>query len=105
VIWNSKPYCANIFRVLFTVNEEIKEGEVRSIRVIDAFDSEESQENRLSPIRVQIFASDTEEPVYTTDDGCRLHAELVVPPPNGKWPRRVFGTVELEFAHCIVIKV
>lgn len=98
VIWNSKPYCANIFRVLFTVNEEIKEGEVRSIRVIDAFDSEESQENRLSPIRVQIFASDTEKPVYTTDEGCRLHAEIVVPPPNGKWPRRVFGTVELEFA-------
>ncbi|VDI63360.1 Hypothetical predicted protein [Mytilus galloprovincialis] len=98
VIWNGKPYCSNIFRVLFIVNEEIKEGEVRSIRVIDAFETEEAQEKRLSPIRVQIFASDEEDPVYTTDEGCRLHAEIVVSPPDGKWPRRVFGTVQLEFA-------
>lgn len=98
VIWNGKPYCSFIFRVLFTVNEEIKEGEVRSIRVIDVFDSEETQDKRLLPIRVQIYASDSEAPVYTTDEGCRLHAEIVVPPPDGKWPKRVFGTVELEFA-------
>lgn len=98
VIWNGKPYCSFIFRVLFTMNEEIKEGEVRSIRVIDVFDSEETQDKRYLPIRVQIYASDSETPVYTTDEGCRLHAEIVVDPPGGKWPKRVFGTVELEFA-------
>jgi hypothetical protein len=37
------------------------------------------------------------DPFYTTDEGCRKHATIIVNPPSGqKWPEIVIGRVELQ---------
>jgi hypothetical protein len=43
-----------------------------------------------------IFVSDRADPFYTTDEGCRKHATIIVNPPSGLWPEITDGRVELQ---------
>ena len=79
--------CCDIFSKLYTIDEEVKIGDIRSIPVRYTFETPERQECRDFAIEVNFYVSDIADPFYITDEGCRHHAQIIVNPPSGKlWP-------------------
>ena len=91
--------CCDIFSKLYTIDEEVEIGDIRSILVRYTFQTPERQNDRDSAIEVSFHVSDIAAPFYITDEGCRHHAKIIVNPPSGKlWPVITNGRVELQIA-------
>ena len=88
--------CEDIFRTLFTIDEEVKVGDTRSIELHSTYLTPERQYLRSCAKMFDIFVSDRADPFYTTDEGCRKHATIIVNPPSGLWPEITDGRVELQ---------
>jgi hypothetical protein len=88
--------CTDIFETLFTIDEEVKVGDTRSVEIYNTFLTPEMQYSRSCKIEVLIFVCDRVDPFYTTDEGCRHHATIVVNPPSEQWPEITDGRVELQ---------
>ena len=89
--------CEDIFSKLYTIDDEVKIGDIRSIPVCYTFETPEMQVHRRSAVKVEFYVSDIADPFYTTDEGCRKHATIIVNPPSGQiWPEIVIGRVELQ---------
>lgn len=95
-VWDKEQWCRHVFHVCYTVDEEVRIGEVRKIELNDTFVSPESQCRRSTPMKVEIYISDKANPSFVTDEGCKKHAVIHVSPPGGRWPEQVMGYVELE---------
>ena len=96
---DGKLMCEDIFNKLYTIDEEIKIGDIRSIPVSKTLQTPEMQELRDSAAEINFYVSDIADPFYITDEGCRHHAKLLVYPPSGQlWPEIVDGQVELQIA-------
>jgi hypothetical protein len=91
--------CEDIFSKLYTIDEEVKIGDIRSIPVSKTYQTPEMQELRYSAAEINFYVRDIADPFYITDEGCRHHAKLLVYPPSGQlWPEIVNGQVELQIA-------
>ena len=88
--------CTDIFDTLFTIDEEVKVGDTRSIEVYKSYRTPEIQYRRSRDLEVDIYVCDRADPFYSTDEGCRHHATIVVNPPSGQWPKITHGRVELQ---------
>jgi hypothetical protein len=89
--------CEDIFSKLYTIDDEVKIGDIQSIPVCYTFETPEMQVHRRSAVKVEFYVSDIADPFYTTDEGCRKHATIIVNPPSGQiWPEIVIGRVELQ---------
>ena len=90
--------CHDIFSKLYTIDEEVRIGDTRSsIPVGKTYQTPEMQVHRSSALEVHFYVSDIADPFYTTDEGCRKHATIIVNPPSGQiWPEIVIGRVELQ---------
>ena len=65
--------------------------------VFKTYQTPEMQVRRIFAIKFHFYVSDIADPFYTTDEGCRKHATIIVNPPSGQiWPERVNGRVELQ---------
>lgn len=96
--WDNEQWCRHCFHVCFTVDEEVKIGDVRQIELNDTFQTADSQCRRTQPLKAEIYISDNKNPSYVTDEGCQKHAVIKVDPPGGQWPLQAYGWVELEIA-------
>ena len=74
----------DIFDTLFTIDEEIKVGDTRSIELYKSYRTPEMQYLRSRTKKVNIFVSDRADTFYSTDEGCRHHATIIVNPPSGQ---------------------
>jgi hypothetical protein len=90
--------CSDIFETLFTIDEEVKVGDTRSIEICKTYRTPEMQYLRSRDMEVSIFVCDRANPFYTTDEGCRDHATIIVNPPSEQWPEITDGRVELQIA-------
>jgi hypothetical protein len=95
---DGKLMCNDIFRTLFTIDEDVKVGDTRSIYLYKSYLTPEMQYLRSYTKQVDIFVCDRADPFYTTDEGCRKHATIIVNPPSGLWPEITRGRVELQIA-------
>jgi hypothetical protein len=96
---DGKLMCEDIFNKLYTIDEEVKIGDIRSIPVCKTYQTPEMQEDRDSAAEINFYVSDIADPFYITDEGCKHHAKLLVYPPSGQlWPEIVDGQVELQIA-------
>jgi hypothetical protein len=90
--------CSDIFETLFTIDEEVKVGDTRSIEICKTYRTPEMQYLRSRDMEVSIFVCDRANPFYATDEGCRDHAKIIVNPPSEQWPEITDGRVELQIA-------
>ncbi|XP_071132814.1 heat shock 70 kDa protein 12A-like [Mytilus edulis] len=88
--------CANIFEVLFEMDQEVHIGQTRSKDLRETFYSEDRQQMRYDPIIYPFVISTNKHPFYTTDDGCMEHGSIIVSPPNGMWPKIVNSKILLK---------
>jgi len=89
--------CTDIFEALFTIDEEVKVGDTRSIKLYKTYRTPEMQYLRSRTKNLKIFVSDRADTFYTTDEGCRHHATIIVNPPSAQlWPEITDGRVELQ---------
>jgi hypothetical protein len=94
---DGKVVCLDIFSKLYTIDDEVKIGDTRSIPVSKTYQTPEMQVHRRSALNVEFYVSDIADPFYATDEGCRKHATIIVNPPSGQiWPEIVIGEVELQ---------
>ena len=94
---DGKVVCLDIFKRLYTIDDEVRIGDTRSIPVSTTYQTPKMQAQRSSAIDVNFYVGDIADPFYTTDEGCRKHATIIVNPPSGqKWPEIVIGRVELQ---------
>jgi len=54
------------------------------------------QYRRSRDMNMDISVCDRADPFYSTDEGCRHHATIVVNPPSGQWPEITRGRFELQ---------
>ena len=91
--------CCDIFSKLYTIDEEVKIGDIRSLHVCMTYQIPGMQERRYSAIENNFYVSDITDPFYITDEGCRHHAKILVYPPSGQLlPEITVGQVELQIA-------
>jgi hypothetical protein len=94
---DGEEMCIDIFQTLFAIDEEVKVGDTRSMEIAKTFLTPEMQYLRSCDLEVPIFVCDRANPFYTTDEGCRNHATIIVNPPSGQlWPKIAQGRVELQ---------
>ena len=93
---DGEEMCCDIFKIFFTIDEEVKVGDTRSIEIYKTYRTPEMQYRRSCEIEMPIFVCDRANPFYTTDEGCREHATIMVNPPSEQWPEITAGRVELQ---------
>ncbi|CAC5400998.1 unnamed protein product [Mytilus coruscus] len=93
---NDEEMCDDIFHKCYTIDEQVDMGERRSIALTYNYEDEIRQNERKNDGKVEIYVSETQNPMYITDLGTTLHAVIHVPPPGGLWPPISHGRVELE---------
>lgn len=84
------------FEKMFSVNEIVKLGQIRTKEFQDLHEDKALRFLRTQPKIFEVYSSDEEDPTYITDPGCKLKGMITVNPPNGKWPKRVEGYIDLE---------
>lgn len=84
------------FEKMFSVNEVIKVGQIRTKEFQDLHEDKALSFLRTQPKIFEVYSSDEEDPKYTTDPGCKLKGMITVNPPNGKWPETAEGYIDLE---------
>jgi hypothetical protein len=90
--------CTDIFEALFTIDKEVKVGDTRSIELYKTYLTPEMQYLRSRDMEVSIFVCDRAVPFYTSDEGCRHHATIIMNPPSEQRPEITDGRVELQIA-------
>lgn len=81
------------FLKMFSVNEVVKLGQIRSV---DIEDRHQDKESRKHPKIIEVFASQNEDPKFITEEGCVLRGRVTVHPPDKEWPESAEGLIEME---------
>ncbi|XP_052080222.1 heat shock 70 kDa protein 12A-like [Mytilus californianus] len=84
------------FEKMFTVNEVVPLGQMKTIEVHDLLTDSQVQSRRKQPKSIEVYATQSDDPKYITDPGCILVGRITVKPPGGKWPEVVEGYIEMK---------
>ncbi|VDH91331.1 RAB6A-GEF complex partner protein 1 [Mytilus galloprovincialis] len=84
------------FEKMFTVNEVVHLGQMKTIEVHDLLTDSQVQSRRKQPKSIEVYATQSDDPKYITDPGCVLLGRITVNPPGGNWPEVVEGYIEMK---------
>jgi hypothetical protein len=98
-----KVWCKHCFRVLYRAGDMIKLGDVTSYELEESFNEKGRKKKQFQPIRCLLFRSESQNPKYVTDKGCREHGTIEIEAPENGFPVHYECTAELEFAGTEII--